>query len=848
MTATKLPRRVIALAAVAMTLSAAVRVAAQQGPPTSAEDPAGRDKWWWGTRLGPNPEAAMAAYGRQMELAASQHRVVHGAITSSSVAGFAGSTWRPLGPIGFYGNATFGSGSQVDAGRSTAVAVSPTDSRTVYIGTIGGVWKTTNAGGTWSPLTDDQCSMVIGSVKIDPKNPSIVYASTGEATAGSYQFKFSGGGCGILRTTDGGTSSWTRIGNATLPTSYGSQAGIRDVFIDPATAGSASSTMLLAATMGGLYRSTNSGSSWSRVLTGRAAPVVSLPAQPTKFFSAAGSNGVTTIPAASRGIYSSTDGGNTWTILPALPGVDNTLMERVELATSAAKPNSVWAAVENGTDQSLLGLFRWDDDTQKWTSLSTTTLYAADSRQNLGNVTGSMLLLAVDPADANRIYIAGNRAYRSTDGGATWSTMAKEIHDDWRGFTIDPSNVNNLWAATDGGIYESTDHGDTWTSRSFGLNISQFFSGISADSKGLVIMGGTQDDGSHVYGGSAIWDGFFGGDGGYTAINQQKPSVQYATAQWNPAIGGLDLTRRSGTSFTNRLSTGINSSEPATFLPPVIIDPNDGNTLYTATDRIYRSTNEGTLWTPITGSLTAQRFSTSAVISIALSSDSKTLWAASDDERVWVSQNNGATFTEVSPPKTTWFLSRVIIDPADSKHVLVLTSGYGVPHVRETTDAGTSWKNITGSLPDVPANSAAFLPGGTIIVGTDIGVYQTTDDGATWQAGPTGLPAIIVTDLLYLPAINTLIAGTHGRGMWAFSFGTPATVLRGDVNGDGKVDAADALLIQQALVNIPLPTGVTMMPNGDANCNGVLESADVLAVLRAAVGLPAASACVGTVK
>ena len=825
----------------------AARLQGQQGTSQPQEDPVARDRWWWGTRLGPDPVAAMRAYGRQMELVAGQTRAVRGASASGSVVGAAGTSWRPLGPIGFFDNGTFGAAGQVDAGRVTSVAVSPTDSRTVFVGTIGGVWKTTTAGGSWTPLTDDQCSLVIGSVKIDPQNPSIVYASTGETQASSYQFTFSGGGCGVLRSADGG-ASWSRVGNATLPTSYGAQSGIRDIYIDPATAGSASSTTLLAATMGGLYRSTNSGTSWTRVLAGRAAPVVALAAQPTRLFSGAGSFSGNVIPAAARGIYTSTDGGVTWTMLPPLPGVDNTAIDRVELATSAARPSSVWAAVGNGTNSSLLGLFRWDQDVQQWTTIQTSALYAADSRQNLGNVTGSMLIVGVDPSDANRLYIAGNRAYRTTDGGATWTTMAKEIHDDWRGFTIDPSNANTLWAATDGGVYVSTDRGDTWAGRSFGLNISQFFAGISADPKGLAIMGGTQDDGTHLFGGSAIWDGFFGGDGGYSAINQQNPSVKYGEAQWNSAIGGLDLTRRSGTVVTNRMNSGINAAEPAAFLPPVIIDPNDGTTLYTATDRVYRTTNEAVSWTAITGGLTAGRNPTSSVISLAISADSKTIWAASDDERVWVSRNNGATFSEVSPPKTNWYITRVVVDPQNSAHALVLTTGYGIPHVRETTDAGVTWKNITGSLPDVPANSAAFIPGGTMIVGTDIGVYQTTDDGATWQAGPAGLPAIIVTDLLYLPAVNTLVAGTHGRGMWAYTFGASATVLRGDVNGDGKVDAADALLIQQALVNAALPSGTTMMPNGDANCNGTLESADVLAVLRAAVGLPTGGACVGTVK
>jgi hypothetical protein len=175
-------------------------------------------------------------------------------------------------------------------------------------------------------------------------------------------------------------------------------------------------------------------------------------------------------------------------------------------------------------------------------------------------------------------------------------------------------------------------------------------------------------------------------------------------------------------------------------------------------------------------------------------------------------------------------------------------SGFGTGHVFETTTAFVGpVHDVTGNLIDAPANVAIYLPTvGAIVAGTDVGIFQSVDNGISWTAGPTGMPNVIVYDLVFQPAIGLLVAGTYGRGMFAFDVGAQ-TSLRGDVNGDGKIDASDALLIQQALVGA-LASSTTIYPRGDANCNGSIDAADVVLVLRAAVGLPTTGACVGTSK
>jgi hypothetical protein len=187
--------------------------------------------------------------------------------------------------------------------------------------------------------------------------------------------------------------------------------------------------------------------------------------------------------------------------------------------------------------------------------------------------------------------------------------------------------------------------------------------------------------------------------------------------------------------------------------------------------------------------------------------------------------------------------------PTDPQRALVTVSGFGTGHVFETTNAFASVvHDITGNLTDAPANVAIYMPNlGAIVAGTDVGVFQSIDNGITWTVGPSGMPNVIIYDLVYQPAIGLLVAGTYGRGMFAYDVGAQTATLRGDVNGDGKIDASDALLIQQALVGL-LPSSTVVYPRGDANCNGGIDAADVVLVLRAAVGLPTTGACVGTIK
>jgi photosystem II stability/assembly factor-like uncharacterized protein len=791
------------------------------------EDLDAREEWFWAQRSFPSTIRPYEAMLRA-RLAASQS---FGALRSlSGNPAFAGG-WRSLGPAGFFGadNGYFSSGPQIDAGRVTGVAPSPNGGPLIISTASGGVWKSTF--GVWSPLTDGQCALTTGAVTVDPTDPNVIYAGTGEYNANSV-------GCGVLRSTDGG-ASWTQLGASTFRFTTGGSLSFARILVDRAIGAAIATTNLIATTNAGVFRSADGGATWSSVLSGATASVVAHPTKPGVMYAGNSDNSV----PSRRGVYRSSDKGATWTALPAIPNLDMTTIGRVELAVSAASPDLMYALIVNRGNSRLLGLYLWDDASSQWTTLPANGVYTGDGRGDFGAQGSYDLAIAVDPRDAKRVFVAGIRAYRSTDGGTSFKPMAMEIHCDWHAIVFDPRNADIMYAGTDGGVFVSTDAGDSWSSRNAGLAITQYYPGISVAPDGSKVMGGSQDNGTHIYSGSPVWNGFSGGDGGYTVINYADPSIVYGEAQWT--TGGAYILRKDATSLLFR-ATGIVASDRGSFIPPLVIDPVTPTTLYFATHRLYRTTNEGQQWVPISSDLTK---GTGRITTVAVSaSDPQTVYVGTSDGQVQVTRDGGVLFMNITAGLPTRSITRVVIDPSDAAHALVTLSGFGTGHLFETTSAGATWRDISGTgLVDAPANAAVFIPGFGIMVGTDVGVYQTTDGGVTWQAGPAGMPNVIIQDLVYVPALKQIAAGTYGRGMFTFTVGADAGVLRGDVNADGKVDAFDALLIQQAIVG-SLPTGSVAFPRGDANCNGFIDAGDVLLVLRTAVGLPTTNACVNTVR
>lgn len=814
----------------------AAPLAAQEQQHEGAEFQQRRQAWFENQRAYPNATVDWEAIVRARTLVSRQRSSLGGLSLSLSMSSAAGNVWMPMGPSGLFGNSFWGSGAQLDAGRVDAIAVNPKAPGSMFIATPnGGIWGTSTGGTSWSPLTDNQCSLQMGKVKIDPVTPNIVYATTAYSSGAA--------GCAIMRSVDGGSTWQNYNGNLNFP-AYGGY--INEFYIDAASAGTTNATtVMFAYGGGGIYLSRNSGATWTHPLTfGYVTSIVALPGKPGVVF--AGLADYASQTSSRSGLYRSADNGDTWTQV-ANGDIDFSGTGRVELAVSPAQPNKVWLIAGSKTQQ-FQHIDQWDDASGQMTRLSADGIDPlAASRTNFGRQATYDLVIGVDPSDAQRIYVAGVRAFRSTDGGQTFAPMATEIHCDWHTLTFDPSNPRQLYAGTDGGVFVSPDGGDTWLSRNTGLVISMYYPGISQHpTDPLVILGGLQDNGSILANGTPYYNSVMSGDGGYSAINYASPSTIWTTCQWSSS--GACIQRRTpitgGFSYLDA-SKGIAPTDRALFIPPLVMDPVTPTTLYFGTQRLYQTVNEGVQWTAISGDLTK---GSGAIFTIAIApSDAKTIYVGTSDGNVQVSRDGGQTFTlSAGLPNRT--VTHIAIDRTNAAQALATFSGSSTNHVYRTADAGVTWTSISGTLPDMPVNAAVIVDDGPnhFFIGSDAGVFETTDGGVTWISAP--LPNVVVHDLSYNPTTKQLVAATYGRGLFRYSLANPLAVLRGDVNRDGKVDAFDALLIQQALVGLQLDNGLMILPSGDSDCNTRLEAVDVLVTLRAAVGLLTSGACVGTVR
>lgn len=444
--------------------------------------------------------------------------VPHGQLAPLSSAS-AADQWTPLGPSP-NSNIAVSSGHTITSGRITSISA---DGSTLYVaGADGGVWKSTDQGASWTPLTDNQVTLGMGSIAVDPADPNTIYAATGEGN--NYGDRVYGEGV-LKSSTDGGTT-WTLEGNSTL-------AGVQSysILVDPAN----SKHLYLAATTG-LFQSNDAGVSWVPtdlgVVSDKGVTDVAIdPKTP----------GTVYVGVDGAGIYKSTDSGATWTELTGSLPADH--IGRISLALSSSNPNVLYAAFVSDQGK-LSGLFTSKDAGATWIALTGTPDYMTYPNSDTGQGE-NMSCVAVDPNDPNHVFVAGIHLMESTDGGATWSTIDTNpsllMKVDFHALTFDTQG--NLYVGNDGGIWKRTTDGQ-WKNLNSNLSLTQFYSGMSMSSDGTKILGGTQDTGTTLYTGSPTWKGVRDGDGGFTAIDPTDANSMVAQYQW----GDIQKTTNGGLS------------------------------------------------------------------------------------------------------------------------------------------------------------------------------------------------------------------------------------------------------------------------------------------------------------
>jgi photosystem II stability/assembly factor-like uncharacterized protein len=687
----------------------------------------------------------------------------------------------------------------VVSGRVTALAIDPGNVNTVYLGSAqGGVWKTTNGGTTWTPLTDRQASAAIGSIALDPSNSSTIYVGTGEENFSGDSYY----GAGILKSTNGGTT-WTQFcgpfcGPVGKDGYYGGGARIGGLAVHPTN-----SQILLAAvallSQDGVYRSANGGNSWTRVLSGN--PANSVLFDPTNGNVAYASLG-SSFSGGTKGVFKSTNGGQTWTAAngTGVNVLNLTNAGRIVLAMAPSSSTTLYAGIANSNTGGLVGFFKTTDGGANWTRLTSTPDYCTP-------ICSYANVIVVQPTNPNVVFAGGaftTTLVRSLNGGTTWATLQSAqnfgfLHADMHALSFFPDG-NTLYLGNDGGAYVTTQitaSNPSFTALNSTLGLTQFYPGLSIHpTNARIAIGGTQDNGTVIYSGALTWNDVVCGDGGYTAIDFITPATMYAACQ---RFNIFRSTSNGAFGSWNVALNGINTGDRVDFIPPLVMDQSNSQTLYFGTNRVYQTTNGASSWTAISPDLTGGNSFFGVLSTIAVApNNSNTVYVGTMDNRVQVTTNAAsgtlATWTNVSAGLPPRVVTHVAVGPTTSTTAYATFSGFtgfgdNLGHVFKTTNGGSHWSDISGDLPNTPANFLVIDPDtpSTLFVATDVGVFYSTTGGTSWTSLVNGLPHIAVLGLTLHSPSWTLRASTHGRGAWDinianFAPGPPAVTTNPATN------------------------------------------------------------------
>ena len=712
---------------------------------------------------------------------------------------FSGMKWRLVGPF--------------RGGRVLAVTGVPGEPNVFYFGGVaGGVWKTVDGGANWRPLFDKEPISSIGAIAVADSDHNVIYAGTGEACIrGNISY-----GDGVYQSIDGGRT-WKNL-------------GLRDTqHIGALIVNPAHPNIVFVAALGhvygpnlerGIFRTTDGGATWQKVLyvnerTG-GIDVVFDPQNPNTLFASMWEVYRTPWSLNSggpgSGLYKSTDGGSTWKRLEG-HGLPEGILGRIGVSVSGADSNRVYALIEAKEG----GLFRSEDGGDTWTRVNDDERY----RQRAWYFTH----VFADPKAADTVYVLNTGLFRSVDGGKTF-TLLPAPHGDHHGLWIDPANPQRMINGNDGGATISTDAGKTWTTL-MNQPTAQFYH-VIADNQFPYYLYGAQQDNSSV--GIRTYDDEgvisrkswfeFGGETGFIAPNLNDPNVIFGDNEatifrynrrdeqtqevsvWPLDVSGhgavdLDVLRFNWTS-------------------PLFLSPHDQNVLYYAGNKVYKSTDQGMSWTaispdltrndktkqqpsggPITLDITSVEYY-DTIFTLAESPRQRgLLWAGTDDGLVQLTQDDGKSWTNVTPKALPeWsMVSMIEPSPQQAGGAYVAVDRHKLddlkPYIFKTADFGKSWTAIVNGIPDgsyVHAVREDPARKGLLYAGTERGLYVSFDDGAHWQPLQLNLPNTPIHDLVVHG--EDLAVATHGRSFWVLDDLTPLRQLT------PQLSQAEAILYQ----------------------------------------------------
>lgn len=688
--------------------------------------------------------------------------------------------WRPMGPETM---------TMLDwvmgpvAGRVSAMAIHPTNEDVIYLGTAsGGVWKTIDGGGTWMPIFDDIGTQTIGAITIDPVSPETVWVGTGEQGQNCWSYF----GMGLFRSTDGGVTfeEVNGSGAATLDLSH-----ITSIILlagDPQVILVGGETYCNDGNWvyGGLYRSTDGGAAWTRVLFGAITDMVVSPGDPDMVVAAVGR---WVLPA--NGLYSSSDDGLTWTPLTTgLPAQGSTGRSRLAVAPGDGQ---ILYALMN--EPGGVGLYRSDDRGGSW------------SQRNSDACDGQCwynLCLAVHPMDDSTLLTGTVRFFRSFDGGVTLNPMitgwggSQKVHQDTHVLVYSKTNGFRFWVGGDGGLWRTDNGGASFTNLNSNLNITQFYDIEVHPVDPATLFGGAQDNSSSASFADPIWNTtIVTGDGFMNVVDPADPATVIQSSYPYDGYPNLFFSVSGGSpgTFDWLPVNGLTQHEPWPWVTPLVAadaGPANATSLFVASNHVYRSDVDSLgSWTKISGNLPGSTNSLS-VLTPVTHQDTIVLYAGSSNGRIFRTDDALAaipTWVDVTGDYPGGRVTDIAADPGDPQRVFVTRGEFRESRLYRSTTGGGVWQAVGLGLPDAPANSVAVDPlrPQRVFIGTDVGVFASHNGGDSIVAVMDGLPlGAVVTDLEIDDDPWVLTAGTYGRGAWQTDLGEPPLFADGFDSGD----------------------------------------------------------------
>ncbi len=675
-------------------------------------------------------------------------------------------------------------GGYAGIGRINCIAFHPTDANTFWVGSpSGGIWKTTTGGTSWTNLNDNQSVLGVSAIVIpsDYATSNTIYIATGDRDGGSMS-SLSGGqaadnaSIGVLKSIDGG-ATWNTTG---LSYTTSQKKLIYSLVIHPTN-----NSILFAATTDGIYKTTDGGTSWISKTTSVRCNLGFKPGDPSIIYASS-------IGYSQTNFSRSTDSGESWPFITV--AIDG---RRGEIAVSPADPTVVYLLAAN-SGGGVYGVYKSTDSGANFSVVNSGSPagmlgYYTDGR---GPATGQGSYdwcIAVDPLNANTVYIGGITTWKSTDGGVNFTALnnwtsssgpppydyntigAPVVHADKH--TLAFQNSTTLFEGNDGGIYKTTDGGTSWTDLTNGMVISQIYRlGVSQTISTKTITG-LQDNGSKLFN-SGTWSDVTGGDGMECIIDFSNANYMYATY----VEGQIRRSTNGSTFASGYITANIPGGQPiGAWVTPYVIDPNSSATLFAGYDKIWKTTDRGDSWTSASQQLSA----TTKLRSLAIAPSNSNVLYAADQTNMWKTTDGGASnWTTVTLPALSGnSITYIAVKNTDPNTLWITSGGFtSGSKVFESTDGGTTWTNISTGLPNLPVMCITYYKDLTdrtvLFVGTDVGVY-VKDGSSDWASYSSGLPNVVVTELeIFYNSSGTdkLRASTFGRGLWETDINSPLPV------------------------------------------------------------------------